>query len=165
MEDRSSLKLLINPWVILGAFGFAGVLFGMTLLLLWITRPAAAKTVSTTPIVMVIAAPTATKLAPTAPPTQVSTPTSGLPPAPPAGEIAIGSYVQIKGTGGDGLRVRSDPGLNGKTVFVAIEDEVFVVKDGPQLADGYTWWFLVAPYDNKYQGWAVANYLLAIEKP
>lgn len=165
MEDRNNIKLIINPWVILGALGFAGVLFGMTLLLLWITRPAAAKTVSTTPIVMVIAAPTSTILAPTAPPTQIPTPTSELPPAPPAGVISTGSYVQIKGTGGDGLRVRSDPGLNAKTVFVAIEDEVFEVKDGPQQVDGYTWWFLVAPYDNKYKGWAVANYLLSIQKP
>ncbi len=165
MEDRNFLKLMINPWVILGALAFAGVLFGMTLLLLWITRPAAAKTVTTTPIVMVIAAPTPTILAPTAPPTQAPTPTSVLPPAPAAGVISTGSYVQIKGTGGDGLRVRSDPNLTAKTVFVAIEDEVFEVKDGPQQSDGYTWWFLVAPYDHKYQGWAVSNYLLAIQKP
>ena len=40
--------------------------------------------------------------------------------------------------------IRSAPGLNSDTVFRGEEAEVFVVKDGPQNADGYIWWYLVA---------------------
>ena len=68
-------------------------------------------------------------------------------PTSPAG-IAIGNYVQITGTEGQGLRIRKDPGLNGEFEFLAYDSEVFVVKDGPREVDGYTWWYLVAPYDD-----------------
>jgi hypothetical protein len=31
--------------------------------------------------------------------------------------------------------------------------------------DGYTWWHLLSPSNEQAQGWAVANYLVAIERP
>jgi hypothetical protein len=84
---------------------------------------------------------------------------------PAAGDIVIGDYVQVTGTGGDGVRLRSDPGLNGTILFLGLEAEVFQVSDGPRQVDGYTWWFLVAPYDNSVRGWAVANYLAEVQNP
>jgi len=61
--------------------------------------------------------------------------------------------------------LRSEPGLKGTVRFLGLEAEVFQVYDGPQQADGYTWWFLVAPYDANVQGWAVANYLNVVQNP
>ena len=73
--------------------------------------------------------------------------------------------MQISGTEGEGLRIRSTPGLNGETVFRGEESEVFVVRDGPQTADGYTWWYLVAPYDETRAGWAAADFLAVVPSP
>ncbi len=79
--------------------------------------------------------------------------------------IWIGSYVQINGTGGVGLRLRAQPGLKGELLFLGEEAEVFQVRDGPRQADGYIWWYLVAPYDKTRAGWAAADYLIAIPTP
>lgn len=88
-----------------------------------------------------------------------TTPTPVAPPPPGPGEIAIGQFVQIRGTGGDGLRLRSAPSLQAPVRFLGQEAEVFRVTDGPRQADGYTWWYLETPYDATRSGWAVANYL------
>ena len=74
-------------------------------------------------------------------------------------------YVQILGTDGEGLRLRSDPGLSGTPVFLGFDEEVFEVRDGPQESDGYVWWYLVAPYDESRNGWAAADFLGAIPSP
>jgi hypothetical protein len=79
--------------------------------------------------------------------------------------IAIGAHVQIQGTGGDGLRLRSEPGLNGEILLLGSESEVFRVADGPVDTDGYTWWHLVGPFDETRQGWAVSNYLVVVQNP
>jgi hypothetical protein len=79
--------------------------------------------------------------------------------------IGLTAYVQISGTEGEGVRVHSAPGLSSDTVFFAGESEVFVVRDGPQTVDGYTWWYLVAPYDNTRAGWAAANFLSVVPSP
>ena len=92
-------------------------------------------------------------------PLQVGTPTA------PAGTIAVGVYVQITGTGGDGLRLRSAPGLTGELLFLGEDAEVFLVRDGPQEANGYTWWRLVAPYDESRAGWAASNFLSVVPPP
>jgi hypothetical protein len=73
--------------------------------------------------------------------------------------------VQISGTDGEGLRIRSQPSLNGEPVFLGYDSEVFIVQDGPREADGYTWWYLVAPYDDTRAGWAAANFLSYIPAP
>jgi hypothetical protein len=77
----------------------------------------------------------------------------------------LGAFVQVTGTGGDGLRMRSKPGLDGEILFLGLEDEVFRVDGGPQEADGFIWWLLVAPYDETIQGWAVSNYLEIVQNP
>jgi hypothetical protein len=86
-------------------------------------------------------------------------------PTLPVDSIVIGSYVQITGTGGDGLRLRSAPGLTSEQLFLGEDAEVFQVKDGPQEANGYIWWYLVAPYDESRAGWAAANFLAVVPPP
>lgn len=73
--------------------------------------------------------------------------------------------MQIVGTGGDGLRLRTEPGLDSQVRLLGAEAEVFQIREGPQDVAGYTWWYLVAPYDESRQGWAVSNYLALIQNP
>jgi hypothetical protein len=158
------LRRLLTLGAMLGAAGIAVLLLAATVIFIVLTRPAPTPKGASTAVVNLIPAPTATPIIPTATPASTPTPTAPVP-APPAGAIAAGAYVQITGTGTDGLRLRSDPGLGGKTRLIGIEAEVFVVRDGPQDVDGYTWWYLVAPYDETRYGWAVANYLAVIQNP
>jgi hypothetical protein len=67
-----------------------------------------------------------------------------------------------------GLRgndIRAEPGLDGSFQFLAYDSEVFLVRDGPREVDGYTWWYLVAPYDETRVGWAAADFLTYIPAP
>jgi len=82
-----------------------------------------------------------------------------------SGEIAVGRYVQITGTGSVGLRIRQSPGIDGASQFIAMENEVFSVIDGPVEKDAITWWHLVASYDKNRQGWAAGQYLTVVNQP
>lgn len=160
----SDLDLLLNPWVVAIAFFSAVGWLVITLGFLWFTRtttvsPASFARFEVTP------APTATLTQTVPAPTPRTTPTSSMPPAPLPGLISTGTYVQIRGTGGDGLRLRSEPGLKGPVLLVGTEAEVFQVSDGPRQVDGYTWWLLTGPYAPSRTGWAVANYLAVVQNP
>jgi hypothetical protein len=145
---------LFNKWVILGAIVFAGVLILITAISIGLTAAPAPSDVGFAPAdLTVIPAPTATS---GAPPTPTVDPFA--PPTSPPG-IAIGAYVQITGTNGEGLRIRSEPGLAGSPQFLGFDSEVFMVQDGPREVDGYVWWYLVAPYDQTRVGWAAADFL------
>ena len=165
MEFQALLKAIFRPSVILGAVILAAVLLCLAISLLWITRPGPLPAQPPTAVLNVILAPTNTVVMNT--PTPSNEPqTTRLVPPPQGGEaISVGAYVQISGTGGDGLRLRSEPSLQGDVKFLALEAEVFLVENGPRLNDEYTWWLLTAPYDASIQGWAVANYLLVVQNP
>jgi len=93
----------------------------------------------------------------------VISPTNTPTPVPEGGsEFPIDSFVQITGTGGNGLRLRANPGTESLVNFVAAESEVFRVIGGPVAAGSYNWWQLVAPYDDSRQGWAAGDYLASI---
>ena len=77
--------------------------------------------------------------------------------------IQVGQYVKINGTGGAGLRIRVEPGLNSNISFLGMDDELFLVQDGPVQMDDYVWWFLAAPYDQTRSGWAAAAFLLPVQ--
>lgn len=111
----------------------------------------------------VIPAPSGTALPTFTPTIDPNAPTPTSTPAP--GQIAIGSYVQITGTDGLGLRIRSAPGLTGEQLFMGLDAEVFVVNDGPRREDGYTWYYLVAPYDTSRAGWAASDFFTMIPAP
>jgi hypothetical protein len=155
-----TFRQLFNRWVILGTILFAGLLILITAVSIGLTSPRQASTIGFVPANLTIIPP--------------STPTSSIPPTPtidpfaptatPTG-LAPGSYVQITGTDGQGLRIRSTPGLNGEFVFLGFDSEVFIIKDGPQTVDGYVWWYLLAPYDDTRTGWAAADFLSFIPAP
>ncbi len=145
----------------LGSLGVMVALAIVLVILIQSSFPETAKQPVPTQYFTVIPAPSITSpvTAPTLPPGQ-DTPT---PTAVPAGEMGIGAYVQIFGTGGDGLRLRSGPSTDDSPLFLGKESEVFQIKDGPKESGGFTWWFLVAPYDDNRKGWAVQNYLSVVD--
>ena len=159
---RPDFRHLLTRWTILGSLGVAGTLLLITLVIIGWTTPRLSPEVGFAPAdLTMIPAPTATlnvTLAPTIDPALI-TPTLA------ADVMGIGGYVQISGTEGEGLNIRSAPGLNSETVFLGEEAEVFVVRDGPQDADGYIWWYLVAPYDETRAGWAAADFLAVVPPP
>lgn len=161
---RTLLRWIFNPWVVGGAILVGIILLATTLSLLWFTRPQTVVASPVTAVLNVISVPTRTPVPVTPTPQGGLVPSPTIPPVP-EGSLVIGGHVQISGTGGDGLRLRTDPSLEGKVRFLALEGEIFQVKDGPQTSGGYIWWFLVAPYDEKVQGWAVSNFLKSVPNP
>lgn len=76
--------------------------------------------------------------------------------APPT-EIRPGVEVVVEGTAGAGLNLRAEPSTSGQVVANVREGTVLTVLDGPQEANGYTWWKLRTP-DGK-EGWGAAQWL------
>jgi hypothetical protein len=164
-KGRGFLPEWLNFWVVLGAFllGLTSLCFVLGLLL--VTRGGAASANQATAILSVIHADTETPISTNTTPQGENTLTPEIPPSPPPGEIEVGAYVQVTGTGGDGLRLRIEPGLDAQILKLGSEAEVFRVQDGPREIDGYTWWYLVGPFDSTRYGWAVANYLVIVQGP
>jgi hypothetical protein len=166
---RDLIRFFLDPWILIGAVGFGTALLIATMVLLWVTRAPQLSVGIPTAAITVIPLPTATLTLPTSTPTIVETPAAvpertDLPPPPP-GDLAVGAFVQVFGTGGDGLRLRTQPGLENEVRLLGLEDEVFLVEDGPQQVDGFTWWYLSGPFDESRRGWAVSNYLVLIQNP
>jgi hypothetical protein len=119
---------------------------------------------STEPIVEEII-PTATSALPTPvtlptatrTPRPTSTPTPSLPP-----EIGVGVYVKVVNTEADGLRFRYGPGMNTATKKLIEDGVILKVLDGPEEADGLTWWRLEDPAEEDEDlkiGWAADEWL------
>jgi hypothetical protein len=159
------LKNLLNIKVILGAVFFGIGVFAVLLGVLWSARANGILQVPATAILKVIEAPTQTPLVPSITSTPTPSPSAVQQTPLPSGDIAIGNYVQVSGTGGDGLRLHETAGVSSKVNYIAIEAEVFLVKDGPIDTDGYEWWQLQDPYTDRAVGWGVANYLVVVQNP
>lgn len=153
-------SLMDRPLLVYGVVGAmlgGSVLVAFLLLGSWLLPGEAEQ--APAPVLTVIPYPSDT---PTPPPTATPTPTPEVSPSPTppaAGNFSLGDLVQVQGTQGDGLRLRTAAGLDAEIRLVALESEVFEVQDGPVETDGYVWWFLVNPYDSSQQGWGVSNYL------
>lgn len=148
-------------WVAIGALVGSGALTAM-LFVAPLLGPQGQSAAPTT-VVTVIANPTATLTvtpSPTGTATPDPTPTAT---SPAAGDLTLGELVQVVGTAGDGLRLRSDPGLEGTILMLAVENEVFEVREGPVEADDYVWWYLVNPYDESKVGWGASNFLRPVD--
>jgi hypothetical protein len=167
MERRSRQRavILFPEWlnwrVLVGALVAGLALICLSLAIFWGLRQPNSSAALVTAVLNVIPASTLTL-----PPT-ISSDSATLEalPSPVPGEISLNAYVQITGTEGTGLRLRSEPGLNADVQLIGSEAEVFIVKDGPREVDGYTWWYLVGPFDESRSGWAVANYLFTVQGP
>ena len=159
--NRTYLHPFLNLWVILGALAVCSCLLAVTLVSIGWTSPRLSPDVGFAPAdLTMIPPPTHT---PRVPPTATFDPNAT--PTLAAGQISISGYVQITGTEGEGLRLRAAPGLAGEDLFLGFDEEVFQVRDGPQQVDGYTWWYLVAPYDETRAGWAAADFLAVVQAP
>ncbi len=75
-------------------------------------------------------------------------------------QIAPGATVVVKGTGAKHLNIRAQPttGASGTIVTRVADGTELLVVDGPQTADGYTWW-QVRTADQKTTGWAAETFL------
>ena len=110
--------------------------------------------------IYVIEGPTATIPVPTS--TQAP-PATSTPEIVTGTDIKINSLVQIFGTDGEGLNLRTEPSTGSSIQFLGYDLELFVVVDGPVYAEGYWWWFLETPVEHTRSGWAVEDYLELIE--
>lgn len=146
----------LNLWVILvGLLIAIGLIVVFGLMVILLPAPAI-KAAQTQAELTVIVAPSPT-------PTKPKVAETATPTTPPSIEgIYVGSYVQISGTEGAGLRLRSGPGTNNPLLFLGMDSEVFKVIEGPKSSDGFTWWHLEAPYDPSRSGWAASKYLKVV---
>lgn len=102
-------------------------------------------------------------LAPSAPVTDpgILSPSPSSPPEPtirPDGLLPADSIAVVT-TAGDGLRVRSAPGVgtNSKRLRPLLPKSTrMLVLDGPVAADGYEWYQVYAPYE-RLAGWVAAG--------
>ncbi len=138
-------------------------LFASVFILINYTRP------PRTPVIAITAALTVIpSLSGTGTPTNLEVLPTELPAATPTlmpNTVGIGAFVQVSGTGGDGLRLRKGPGLSNEMQFLGLDGELFQIGDGPVEGDGYTWWFVVGSYDETRQGWAAADFLTVVPNP
>ena len=154
-------------WVL----GFAAALCAIACMSLWayvvVTRPTVPRATSS-PVFIVLtnsAATTPDLLSVTATLPGGLAPTGTVPPVLNPGAINLGSYVQVVRTDGDPLKLRQAPTLNAEVNYLAVPNEVLKVANGPTIADGFTWWYLVDLADETRNGWAVENYLDATNGP
>lgn len=160
---------LIRTWlnfrVILVAVIFALGVFALLIYLLWNSKAPIISAAPGTAVLSVIKAATQTPIAPKVTDTPTPEPTSSGQEPAPAGDIVVGDYVQVTGTGGDGLRLHVTAGVSSEVHYIALEAQVFLVKEGPTDADGYIWWYLQDPYTQDVVGWGAANYLAVVQNP
>lgn len=159
---RIDWRSALTPRAIVGAIFIALLLLASTFVWMAWSVPPRPDPAGLMAVMTVIPAPTGTPpaesvtLDPYAP-----TPTPTLAP----GQLTTGIYVQIVGTGGVGLNIRSAPGLDASQRFLGFDSEVFLITDGPRERDGYTWWYVVSNYDDGRAGWAADDFLEAISSP
>ena len=159
------LRNLFSFKVIVGGIVFATGVFAVLVAVLWSEKANNISLVPATAIFHTIDVFTETPIAPMVTPTFEASPTSSQQEPPPSSDIAIGDYVQVRGTSGDGLRLHKEAGVASEVRYIAIEAEVFMVKDGPIDTDGYIWWLLQDPYTQNAVGWGVGNYLAIVQNP
>lgn len=152
----------IHILTILAGILLAGILIALVVLLLKLGAEETPRDLpEPTPEVTLLAAPTQTQVLSL--PTSTAAPTSMATETLPEGAIVVGDYVKVIGTEGVGLRMRSDPGTTSTVLFMAMDEEVFLVIEGPVEEDGYVWYQLEAPYDETRTGWSADAFLTLIE--
>ncbi len=153
---RSGLPLewsLLSAVLIGGAIGACAVIG----LAAWLgTRGPAQSLIAWPTAAVVTVTPTPAVPTPTPLPVPLSSPT--------AASLQVDGYAQVSGTGGDALRLRSDPGLQTTTLKTIPDGARLLILDGPRDADGIIWWRLRDPSDGA-EGWAAQLYLAPTGAP
>ena len=94
------------------------------------------------------------------PPTATPRVTTPVPPTPTPTvptEIAVGGYVKVVGAEAGGMSYRSGPGLNYARLAIVKDGTILEVLEGPEEADGYTWWRLQD--EDGFIGWVADDWL------
>ena len=77
--------------------------------------------------------------------------------------LTVGVRVIVANVGDQELNVRTVAGVTSSEIlFRSAEGTEFTIVEGPQQADGFTWWRIQDPISQQ-SGWAVANYLQVLE--
>ena len=115
------MKNILNGKVLIAMVVIAALLLCGSLAYILVMRPAAASRPepgAATSALTIIPAPSSTPRP--LPPTLTPFPAHALPsPTPAPGQIAVGVYVQPT-TGGEGLRVHTQPGMNADLSFIGL---------------------------------------------
>jgi len=98
----------------------------------------------------------------TATPRAVATTTAKVTPAP--GNLKVGGYAAVSGTGGQRLIVRAESSLQAKEVTRVYEGTRLLLLEGPKVAGGLTWWKVRDPQGGT-EGWAAQRYLVPAVAP
>jgi hypothetical protein len=87
-----------------------------------------------------------------------------LPTMPEAGDtrLTVRDYVRVIETDGVGLRFRTGAGLNFEEIEIIEEGTILRVVGGPEIADGFTWWYLD---HHGSLGWCAEEWLERVEGP
>jgi hypothetical protein len=146
-----------QKWAILAGIFAAAVCIVAALMVLFMGKNQNPQYAYITPVVKVITAPTLTKVSST--PTIQPTAELLLP-----GSMSLqpGTIVEITGTEGAGLRVRDDAGTGATALFLAMDGEQYVIKEGPKHVDDLFWYRIVSSDDDTKKGWAAADYLKVV---
>ena len=78
--------------------------------------------------------------------------------------LTVGSAVQVTGTGGDGLNVRSSAATSGTVVGAEKDGARGVIQEGPVASGSFIWWRV--QWESGVMGWSVDTYLkVAVPNP
>jgi hypothetical protein len=80
------------------------------------------------------------------------------------GVFSVGMTIKIEGTGGDGLRVREDPGTDKAILYLAAEGSEYKIIFGPEISDSLVWWKIQSLEDIEKTGWSVQDYFSTVSK-
>lgn len=139
------IKPYLNRNVILGTVAVAGILVVVTFILIGWTSPRFSPEVGFAPAdLTMIPAPTHTPgVTPTPTPDPFATPTLS------PDSVAVGAYVQITGTEGQGLRIRQAPGLNSETGSAVMKRKFSSSRTGRRprtaMSGGILWLLMMRP--------------------
>jgi len=149
-------------WTGIGVI-FGGLALGLLFVIISLTRISRIEQVPET-VITVIAPATSTALIHSTIPegSEIEDDTTATDDLGVSEVFSEGDLVEVYGTEDQGLSLRNTPGLSSVVGGYGLESEVFEVQSGPIDIDGYTWWYLVNPYDNTKQGWGVARFLRKI---
>jgi hypothetical protein len=152
-------------WIALGAVGLLVLVVGTMLLLGNRGTPGTATNPNDSITQKTTVLPSPTGLGDALPsPTVAARPTLSV--VVPAGKIAVNGYARVVNTG-DGLVIRQSPERAGTRVTKVPDGTRLHIIDGPEVADGFTWWKVDGfnPQSPDTAGWCVQTYLTPTTAP
>jgi hypothetical protein len=167
---QAKRRLTLPPWLLVAAAVVIAILLCVALVLIVRALRAEPEGMPGAESTEVRAATTLPGTLPTSTPISVVLPTEPVSPTAtvvipgvvtpsPAvfTEIAPGAQVIVQGTGGRGLNIRANPTTSAGLAASAKDGDLLLVLEGPQEADGYTWWKVKTEAGK--EGWAAATFL------